>query len=255
MSDLVLDTIICADCLEAMRQMPSESIDIIITSPPYNLRNSTGGGFHGKSSGRMWPNNIIQFGYENHSDDMPYEEYVSWQQECLKEMYRLIKNDGAIFYNNKNRTQNCVLEDRSIIVKDLPVRQIIIWDRNAGINFNNSYFHPVTEQIYLICKPNFKLAKGANKHSDCWHISPESNNPHPAPFPQKLTDRIVASTMGNIYLDPFGGSGTVALSALKYHRHYILIDNAPSYCEMAKKRIEKAQKQCELSFEEEKYEV
>ncbi|MBR1554964.1 MAG: hypothetical protein IJ644_06165 [Oscillospiraceae bacterium] len=122
---------------------------------------------------------------------MPYGQYVSWQKECVAEMLRILKEDGAIFYNNKNRVQNGLMQDRGEIVRDFPLRQIITWKRSGAINFNSGYFLPTTEQIYLICRKPFKLAKGANKFTDVWEITQELKNPHPAPFPEELIDRIV----------------------------------------------------------------
>ena len=97
---------------------------------------------------------------------------------------------------------------------------------------------PTYEVIYLIAKPNFKLAQGANKLGDVWEITQESKNPHPAPFPEELIDRIVTSTNAQVVLDPFGGSGTSAVSAKKAGRDFIYIDNSETYCEMARKRID-----------------
>lgn len=185
-----------------------------------------------------WKNAEIKNGYKDYDDNMPYSEYVKWQRECVSEMYRLIKDDGAIFYNNKNRVQGGLLQDRREIVSDFPLRQIITWKRSGAINFNAGYFLPTTEQIYLICDKSFKLAKGANKWTDVWEIKQEMKNPHPAPFPEQLIDRIVSSTTGQIILDPFGGSGTTAVSSLKYDRNFIIIEKSNLYCEMAKARIE-----------------
>ena len=231
----VLNTVIHGDCLQVMKQLPDECIDLIITSPPYNIRNSTGNGF--KSPNIRWLNAALRNGYDGYADDMPYEKYIEWQKECVAEMFRLIKPDGAIFYNNKNRIQGGVLEDRGIILKDFPLRQIITWKRAGGLNFNDTYFVPVTEQIYLVCKPKLKLVKCANKYGDVWEITQEMNNPHPAPFPVELTDRIVTSTDAQIIMDPFGGSGTTAISALKANRNFILIEQSEKYCEMANLRI------------------
>lgn len=122
-------------------------------------------------------------------------------------------------------------------MKDFPLRQVIIWKRAGGMNFNDTYFVPTTEQIYMICKKGFKLKPKMNKYGDVWEITQEMNNPHPAPFPAELTDRIIQSTTAQIILDPFGGSGTTAVSALKYNRNFILIEQSEKYCEMAKQRI------------------
>lgn len=233
-----LDKIINGDCLEIMKKIPDNSIDVIITSPPYNLLNSTGNGLKKNTNCGKWKNAAIKDGYRDYDDNMPYPQYISWQQSCVTEMYRILKNDGAIFYNNKNRVQNGLLQDRREIVRNFPVRQIITWKRSGAINFNAGYFLPTTEQIYMICNKDFKLAKGANKWTDVWEIKQEMKNPHPAPFPEELIDRIISSTTGQIILDPFGGSGTTAVSSKKFGRNFILIEKSGFYCKMAKMRIE-----------------
>lgn len=75
-----------------------------------------------------------------------------------------------------------------------PVRQIIIWQRKGGLNFNPGYFVPTYEVIYLIAKKKFRLAPKANGAGDVWSLTQEMNNDHPAAFPVKLIDRIVSST-------------------------------------------------------------
>ncbi|KQC10525.1 MAG: DNA methylase [Candidatus Cloacimonas sp. SDB] len=232
-----LDKIICGDSLEIMKQMPSESIDLAITSPPYNLKNSSGNGMKDGRGGK-WAKASLINGYSNYDDNMPHEEYSKWQHNCLIEMLRLLKEDGAIFYNHKWRVQRGLLQDRQDITYDLPVRQIIIWRRKGGINFNRGYFLPTYEVIYLIAKPKFKLAPKANAHGDVWEFTQEMNNPHPAPFPVALIDRIIKSTTAKIILDPFMGSGTTAITAKGNKRSFIGIDISPEYCEYARKRIQ-----------------
>jgi modification methylase len=238
--EFFLNENICGDCLKIMRTMPNESVDLIITSPPYNLRNSSGSSMRRIKSGGKWKNSALKSGYANYDDCMPHEEYVKWQRECLSEMFRLIKNDGAIFYNHKWRVQNGLLQDRQDILTGFPVRQIIIWKRKGGINFNEGYFLPTYEVIYMIVKQNFKLAKGANAYGDVWEFTQEFNNPHPAPFPVALIDRIVKSTNAQIILDPFMGSGTTAIAAIQNNRSFIGIDLSDEYVKMADERIGEA---------------
>ena len=161
-------------------------------------------------------------------------------------MLRLIPEDGAIFYNHKWRVQGGLLQDRQDIVSGFPVRQIIIWRRKGGLNFNPGYFLPTYEVIYLIAKSKFMLKNKANAHGDVWEFTQEMNNDHPAAFPVRLIDRIVGSTDGKIVLDPFMGSGTTAISALNFGRNYIGIDLSPEYCEMAENRIKQHQSQSKL---------
>lgn len=229
--------IVCGDCLEVMRDLPSASIDLVVTSPPYNLKNSTGNGMKAGTKTGAWANNPLQNGYAGHSDEMPHDEYVDWQRNCLLEAMRLLKDDGAIFYNHKRRVQGGLMQDRDDILEGLPVRQIIVWKRAGGFNFNPGYFVPTYEVIYLITKPKFKLAKGKNGYGDVWEFPQEMKNSHPAPFPLALPYRCIESTNAEVVLDPFSGSGTTALAAKQLDRKYIGIDISPEYCELARNRV------------------
>lgn len=241
-----INKIINGDSLTVMREMPDKCIDLVVTSPPYNLKNSTGNGMKDGRGGK-WAGAALVNGYDNYDDNMPHEEYVEWQYNCLKEIFRLLKDDGAIFYNHKWRVQDGVIQKRHDIIRDLPVRQIIIWKRKGGINFNPGYFLPTYEVIYLIPKPKFKLAPKANAFGDVWEFNQEMKNEHPAPFPVALIDRIISSTTAKIILDPFMGSGTTAVVAMGHKRNYIGIELSPEYCVMAEQRIERNKKDSELN--------
>jgi len=240
-----INRIICGDAVEVMRGIPGGAVDLVVTSPPYNLKNSTGNGMKDGRGGK-WANAALQNGYTHHDDCMPHDKYVKWQRDCLTQMMRIIPEDGAIFYNHKWRVQGSLLQDRQDIVGGFPVRQIIIWKRKGGFNFNAGYFLPTYEVIYLITKPKFKLAPHANAHGDIWEFMQEMNNEHPAAFPINLINRIVSSTTSKIVLDPFMGSGTTAVAANNFGRSFIGIDLSPEYCEMARNRIKQHQAQAKL---------
>ena len=157
-------------------------------------------------------------------------------------MMRVLREDGAIFYNHKWRIQGGLLQDRADILNGFPVRQIIIWQRNGGINFNPGYFLPTYEVIYLIAKSDFRLAPKANAQGDVWHIPQEANNPHPAPFPVELAQRCIESTNARIVLDPFIGSGTTGMAAVTARRDWIGIDVSVDYCKVARERIRVVQR-------------
>ena len=176
---------------------------------------------------------------------MPHEEYVEWQRECLTEMLRLLPEHGAIFYNHKWRVQAGLLQDRQDIVHGFPLRQIIIWKRSGGLNFNAGYFLPTYEVIYLIAKPKFKLLPRANACGDIWEIPQELKNEHSAPFPVALIDRIISSTPAKIILDPFIGSGTTAISALNFSV-ITSVSISPRVLAMAEERIKQHKLQPQL---------
>ena len=87
----------------------------------------------------------------------------------------------GVFYNHKWRVQGGLLQDRSEIGEGFPVRQIIIWKRYGGINFNPGYFLPTYEVIYLVAKPGFRLRPKANAIGRVWHIPQENGTLIPRP--------------------------------------------------------------------------
>lgn len=235
-----LNKIKCGDAVTEMNKLPAESIGVVVCSPPYNLKNSTGNGMTNGSGGK-WANAALIKGYEDHGDNMPHKEYVKWQRDCLTAMMRVLRPDGAIFYNHKWRVQDGVIQDRHDIVSGFPVRQIIIWKRAGGINFNPGYFLPTYEVIYLIAKKDFELTPGANKMTDVWEIPQSKGNPHPAPYPIELAQKCIYASPGGVVLDPFMGSGTTAIAALSQNREWIGIEKSQIYVNMADERIKEYQ--------------
>jgi modification methylase len=231
-----IDEFIKGDVLEILRQIPDDVIDLAVTSPPYNLKNSTGNGLKDGRGGK-WASAALLNGYATYNDNMPYSEYIKWQRDILTEIMRVLSPKGAFFYNHKWRVQANLIQDRHEIIEGFPVRQIIIWQRAGGINFNPGYFLPTYEVIYMIAKPDFKLVPKANAVGDIWTFPQEMNNKHPAPFPVKLIDRIIGSTDAKIVLDPFMGSGTTAVAAKMRGRQFIGIDIAEEYCSLAEQRL------------------
>ena len=221
-----LNAIHQGDCLELLAQLPSESVDLVFTSPPYNLRNSTGNG------ARDWA------GYDGHSDDMPHGAYVEWQRECLRQMLRVLKPDGAIFYNHVPRVQGGKHLGHQDILEGFPLRQVIIWHRSGGTNFNPGYFLPDYEVVYLIAKPGFRLRDGCGDGS-VWRIHQETCSwiPEIPTFPVDLPQRAISATSPQVILDPFMGSGSTAVAAVLEGRSYIGFEQSPRYCETARRRL------------------
>src|SRR4051794_40660439 len=121
-----LNQIICGDAVEVMGKMAPGSVDLVITSPPYNIRNSTGNGLKNGRGGK-WENAALQHGYTHHDDSMPHDSYVAWQRQCLSAMMRVLSEDGAIFYNHKWRVQGGLLQDRQGIGAGFPGRAGLGW--------------------------------------------------------------------------------------------------------------------------------
>lgn len=225
--------LICGDSISIMSEMPDASVDLIFTSPPYNLKE--GRGDFPKRYG-MWNSAKLRDGYESHSDDLPYAEYVDWQKRFLLECWRLLADDGAIFYQHKNRVQNGVLRTPHDLNPGLPLRQVIIWDRGSGLNFSPTFLTPSHEVIYVFAKAKFRL-KRSHGLKDVLKVLPDRGNPHPAPFPVELPRQIISATNAQTVLDPFCGSGSTALAAISEGRKFVGIDIDQTYLALAEARL------------------
>lgn len=242
-------TLFHGDCRDVLPQLPPASVDMVFTSPPYNLGVTTGGGFptgHYAPDAPMrkrggqgkWPGAAIADGYGIHNDAMPPAEYEAWQRDTLTSCWRLLTDTGAIFYNHKPRVQGGELWTPLSVNPGLPVRQIIVWARAGGINFSPSFYCPTHEWIVVLAKPAFRLrTKGASGVGDVWFVAQEANPDHPAPFPEALPARALETTTTAAVLDPFAGIGTTLVAAKRLNRRGIGIEINERYCEIAAKRL------------------
>ncbi len=173
-----------------LAQLPDESVDLVVTSPPYNLRNSTGNG------SRAWP------GYDGYNDDLPHEEYVAWQRQCIAEMLRVVKPSGAIFYNHCWRVQDGLFQGCADILEGFPLRQIIIWHRSGSQNHNGGYFVPGYEVIYVIAKAESRLVDDCSDGA-VWKIPQDQGLTVPdlPVWPGELPRRAIAATDAQVVLD------------------------------------------------------
>lgn len=238
-------TIYHGDCLDVMPSIAN--VDLVFTSPPYNLGVSTGGGLThysddaalGKRGGSgKWKHAALANGYEDHDDAMPPADYDTWQRECLSACWSTLAPAGAIFYNHKTRVQAGALWTPLDVNPGLPVRQIIIWARSGGINFAPTHYVPTHEWIVILAKPAWRLkSKGASGVGDVWRVTQESNNDHPAPFPLTLPATAIETTGPSLVLDPFMGSGTTLRAAKDAGVPAVGIEKSERYCELAALRL------------------
>lgn len=208
-----------------LRNLPDNSVPMFLFSPPYNLGVSSGGGVkrmhYNPSSGMAarggrghWRNAAIANGYADHHDRMLPLAYKAQQRTILRQCWRALSDNGAIYYNHKPRIQNGIVQTPLDFNPGLPVRQIVIWARNGGINFSPTYYVPTHEWIVIYAKPGFRLkSKSASAAGDVWYVPAEANTWHPAPFPLALAEIALETVMPSLVVDPYAGSGTVAVAA------------------------------------------
>ena len=229
-------TIYQGDCLEVMKTMTSGSVDLVFTSPPYNMGFKNRPGMEKSKKSSSWHKAALLNGYPSHDDAMLHDQYVEWIRNVLRESWRLLSDDGAIFMNHKPRIQKGQLWTPLDLDPGLPVRQIVIWDRGSGFNFNRSFFTPSHEWIVIYAKPDFRLTQD-KRPWDVWKFPPARNNDHPAPFPLELPMTAIKHTDAKVILDPFMGSGTTGVAAMRCGRDFVGIELDQGYGEVATKRI------------------
>lgn len=233
------------DCVDVMSDWVSEfpSPDfgkIIVTSPPYNMGVTPGGNGRGMyRTSKSSKGSRFYDGYEAHADAMPQGEYDEWQRECLRLMWDLILEDGAIFYNHKQRVEHGIARLPLGLDFGIPLRQIITWDRGTGIGVNKRHFASVSEFIFLFAKPDFALVDhSASGRGDVWRLGMAREGfDHPAPFPEALPATVLETTGTRSVLDPFAGSGTTLRVASERGVRAVGIEKSERYCELIVKRL------------------
>jgi len=238
--------VITGDVIETMEKLPKESVHLVITSPPYNV---------GKD-------------YDNHNDKMEYKEYLKWLEEVWIQVKRVLVPGGRFCLN----IAPTGIKDFVPIHHDfanqlrklgMKFRTEIIWYKQTMLKRtawgswqspSNPHIIPSWEYILIFTKNGDSLegnkqdidisAEEFKKFSDgFWKIKPErKRNGHPAPFPEELIYQLVKyySYKGNVVLDMFGGTGTVAVVSQKTGRKFIHIDISKEYNNTAKERLRKA---------------
>jgi site-specific DNA-methyltransferase (adenine-specific) len=216
------------DCLEVMKQLPSESVDLVLTSPPYNLGNT-----HHTGNKR----------HRAYEDNLPEKDYQEWQFKVLQESYRVLKETGSLIYNHKNRIKQGVqISPYEWLFKtDFIIKQEVVWF-NGSQNFDKIRFYPMTERVYWLAKsPKTKLFNAINHHDlfgkEDWKAV-GTRGQHTRAFPEKMvSDFLLCFPEAEIVLDPFMGSGTTGVSCKGLNRSFIGIEKNPEYFEIAKERI------------------
>lgn len=230
------------DCLEVMAGMEAGSVDCIVTSPPYNQLEQTGGGIHGRGG---WLANVQDNGYPDAMDEASYQQ---WMQAVLDECLRVCR--GTVWVNHKTRYRN----RRAIHPLDFlhgPLWCEIVWARPGGIALGARRFVPSHELILGFGDPavwndEYKTAMSV------WHIAPEADGRgHPCAFPVALPKLCILATTsrGMTVLDPFTGSGTTGVACAMEGRDFIGIEREAEYVEIARRRIDAAAAQLRMDVE------
>jgi site-specific DNA-methyltransferase (adenine-specific) len=229
------------------RLIAQESIDLIITSPPYN----------------------VDIQYNSHDDQISYKEYLEFSVRWMERCYGWLKDDGRFCLNiplDKNKGgQQSVGADLTTIAKKcgFAYHSTIIWNEGnisrrtawgSWLSASAPYVIAPVELIVVLYKKSWKKTSGTRKSdisreefmawtNGLWTFNGERKTKigHPAPFPIELPLRCMKlfSFVGDTVLDPFMGSGSTLVATSLCNRKGIGIEIDPRYCEIAAGRIEK----------------
>lgn len=228
---------------ESMKEVPDNSLHLMVTSPPYNVT-------------------------KDYDEDLSLKEYLLLLRSVFSETYRVLVNGGRACVNiaNLGRRPYLPLSDfisQIMIEIGFHMRGEIIWNKGAGAGVSmawgswqsasNPVLRDVHEYIMVFSKGSFMRKKPDDKENtiskeqfmewtkSVWTMNPESAKKvgHPAPFPIELPYRLIQlyTFKDDVILDPFMGSGTTAIAALKAERKYIGYDNDSEYVKLAEERI------------------
>lgn len=245
-----INKILCGDCLEIFPGIPKNSVDLVITSPPYNL----------------------DVKYDVYKDKRPYGEYLQWLKKVFENVYNILKTGGrcAIIIGDHGNGRIALHSDICwFMTHELKYLSMatIIWKKNNASNRQSwgSFASPKAlsfpspfEYIMVFAKRSRELQNKletdlTNEEFVDWSLAMWdlhkteysassvliNNEIHPAPFPEEIPKRLIKmlSWKGSIIMDPFVGRGTTAIVAAKLFRYYIGIDLSPQYCSVAEKSL------------------
>lgn len=233
------------DDILTTQEVEMGSVDLIVTSPPYN----------------------VDIQYNSHNDEISYRDYLKFSEQWLQRCYHLLKDDGRLCLNiplDKNKGgQQSVGADLTTIAKEIGYQyhSTIVWNEGnisrrtawgSWMSASAPYVIAPVELIVVLYKKRWKKISGSRRSSisrdefmqwtnGIWTFSGESKKRigHPAPFPLELPERCIKlfSFVGDTVLDPFMGSGTTLLSSYINDRYGIGIEIDTSYCALAIERL------------------
>ena len=248
-----INTIIHGDCVEELKKLPDNSVDLVFADPPYNLQ---------LQKELYRPNQSKVDGVDDNWDKFSsFQNYDEFTKNWLTECKRVLKKNGSLWvigsYHNIFRV-GAILQDLGFwILND------ILWVKtNPMPNFKGTRFTNAHETLIWAApsqetKPTFHYKSMKCYNDDLqmrsdWHIpicsgkeriKENGKKAHSTQKPEELLYRVILSTSnkGDIILDPFNGSGTTAAVAKRLQRNFIGIEREANYVEVTKKRLEKTE--------------
>jgi len=238
---LEVNKIYCIDALEGLKQLDDESIDLVVTDPPYNVLRS---------------NKNLEKADWDHFKTL--DDFLLFTKKWMGECYRVLKKNSVLytFWSQKYMKEFWNLE------QPFAIKRMIIWHHpNCTKGFNSREYLWTYDPIFYCIKGKGHKFNGSFLQKDNVDVfkfaTPQTNykkdkQVHFLQKPLELVKKLIknSSDEGDLVLDPFMGSGTTAIACLELNRRFIGFEINPDYVEMAYRRIEPYLKQTRLEVVE-----
>jgi DNA modification methylase len=224
-----------ADCLEVLPTLEAGSVDITVTSPPYNTlpQSHKPSGLHRqrKSGVNKW----IAKAVNSYADSRPEGEYQAWIAYVIGACARVCK--GLVWMNHKVRYRDG-FASHPVRYIPFPIYAEVVWDRRGSMALNCKRFAPSHENLWAFGSPHF-WDDSQNKLLSVWQIGfDREDNDHPCAFPVEIAERPIVSSCppGGTVLEPFSGSATTAVACIRTNRRCIAIEKERKYFDIGVER-------------------
>jgi site-specific DNA-methyltransferase (adenine-specific) len=229
-----LDDMYCGDALTLMQDIPKRSLDLIVTDPPFAIEFTASRNNYNRTDSR------VLRGYREISG----ENYGEFSRDWIGEAARILKDTGSMYvFSGWNR-----LKEILIGLEDAHLTTInhLIWKYQFGVFTKRKYVTSHYHILFAVKDPKrYVFNKIEHYPEDVWVINREywtGKVKTPTKLPLELVKRILlfSSKRGDLVLDPFAGSGTVAVASKELGRHFLGFEIVPEYYEFARERVQSA---------------
>lgn len=241
MKKMKKDYIYNEDCIKTLKRMEDNSVDCVITSPPYNMNLRIR---NGKYCSRQIVKELSTK-YDGFSDNLPIEEYYEFHSSVMRELLRVSK---VVFYNIQIVTGSKRSIFKMIGEFNENLKDIIVWDKGVAQPAMQKQVLNRRTELILVFESDYPISRQfryANFErgtlSDIWEIKrgKKISKDHGAVFPEELVGKIIENFTkeGDVIYDPFMGTGTTAVVSKKMNRKYIGSELSKSYIEVSEQRL------------------
>ena len=238
------------NCLDTLKRMPDKFVDLVVTSPPYNMRTRIR---NGEYTTREKSEHFSKK-YKHFSDDLPIDKFYSFHTKVLNELLRVSK---IICYNFQIVTGSKEAFFQIIGDFNKDIKDIIIWDKGNGQPAMHGQVLNSCYEMILILEgdkkagraiQNAKFNRGEMNNILRLGRGKSISDIHGAIYPEMLAGELIKafSDKGNLIYDPFMGSGTTAIACVQHKRNYIGSELSSEYVELSKQRLKPYEMQTSL---------